>query len=57
MRFTSLFSAVAVGLLAVSTAAFADDMQFAVAKGSVQAGDGQNVTFKGSPLPLSGKAK
>ena len=56
MRFTSLFSAVAVGLLAVSTAAFADDMQFAVAKGSVQAGDGQSVTFKGSPLPLSGKA-
>jgi thioredoxin-dependent peroxiredoxin len=56
MRFTSLLSsALAVGLLACS-AAFADDMQIAVAKGSVQPGDGQAVTFKGNPLPLAGKA-
>jgi len=56
MRFTSLLSsALALGLLACS-AAFADDMQIAVAKGSVQPGDGQAVTFKGNPLPLAGKA-
>ena len=56
MRFTSLLSsALALGLLA-SSAAFADDMQIAVAKGSVQPGDGQAVTFKGNPLPLAGKA-
>jgi thiol peroxidase len=56
MRFTSLLSsALALGLLA-SSAAFADEMQIAVAKGSVQPGDGQAVTFKGNPLPLAGKA-
>ena len=56
MRFTSLLSsALALGLLA-SSAAFADDMQITVAKGSVQPGDGQAVTFKGNPLPLAGKA-
>jgi len=56
MRFTSLLSStLALGLLA-SSAAFADDMQIAVAKGSVQPGDGQAVTFKGNPLPLAGKA-
>ena len=56
MRFTSLLSsALALGLLA-SSAAFANDMQIAVAKGSVQPGDGQAVTFKGNPLPLAGKA-
>jgi thiol peroxidase len=56
MRFTSLLSsALALGLLA-SSAAFADDMQIAVAKGSVLPGDGQAVTFKGNPLPLAGKA-
>jgi len=55
MRFTSILSAVAVGLVALAPAAFADDMQIPVAKGSVQAGDGQNVTFKGNALPLSGK--
>ena len=56
MRFTSLLSsALTLGLLA-SSAVFADDMQIAVAKGSVQPGDGQAVTFKGNPLPLAGKA-
>jgi thiol peroxidase len=54
MRFTSLLSAFALGMLAVSPVAFADDTM-SVAKGSVQAGDGQSVTFKGSPLPLAGK--
>jgi thiol peroxidase len=55
MRIRSVLSALAVGLFAVSAPVLADDMQLSVAKGSVQAGDGQAVTFKGNPLPLSGK--
>jgi thiol peroxidase len=43
-------------VLGVSVALADDAMQIAVAKGSVQPGDGQAVTFKGNPLPLSGKA-
>ena len=56
MRFTSVLSTLAVGLLGMSVAAFADDMQIAVSHGNGQAGDGQSVTFKGNPLPLAGKA-
>src|SRR5689334_5421477 len=56
MRIRSVLSALAVGLFAVSATALADDMKFAVASGTVQAGEGQAVMFKGSPLPLSGKA-
>src|SRR5205814_9256990 len=56
MRLTSVFSALAVGLIALSSSVLADDMQLSVATGTVQAGDGQAVTFKGNPLPLSGKA-
>jgi len=55
MRLTSVLSTLAVGLLGMSVAAFADDMQIAVSHGNAQAGDGQSVTFKGNPLPLSGK--
>ena len=53
MRVSSV-SAFLVAALGLSCAAFADDMQ--VAKGTVQAGEGQAVTFKGNPLPLVGKA-
>jgi len=57
MRLTSLLPALAVGLLAMPAIVIADDtMQIAVSHGSVQPGDGQAVTFKGNPLPLSGKA-
>jgi thioredoxin-dependent peroxiredoxin len=55
MRFTTYVSLVALSLFGASTA-FADDAAMTVAKGSVQAGDGQSVTFKGNPLPLAGKA-
>jgi thiol peroxidase len=47
-------TAVAVAVAAlVSSPARADDAM-TVNKGSVTPGDGQSVTFKGSPLPLSG---
>jgi thioredoxin-dependent peroxiredoxin len=47
-------TAVAVAVTAlVSSPARADDAM-TVNKGSVTPGDGQSVTFKGSPLPLSG---
>jgi len=55
MRFTTYVSLLALSLFGASTA-FADDAAMTVAKGSVQAGDGQSVTFKGNPLPLAGKA-
>src|SRR6476469_5878491 len=56
MRIRSVLSVLAVGLFAVSAPVLADDMQIPVSKGTVQAGDGQAVMFKGNPLPLSGKA-
>ena len=45
-------------MLGMPAFGFAADepMQIPVNKGSVQAGDGQAVMFKGSPLPLTGKA-
>ena len=56
MRLTSILSTLAVGLLGMSAVVLADDaMQIPVSHGNTQAGDGQNVTFKGNPLPLSGK--
>lgn len=56
MRFTALVPALTAALFGLSTAAFADEaMQIPVNKGNGQAGDGQAVAFKGSPLPLSGK--
>ena len=56
MRLTSILSTLAFGLLGMSAVVLADDaMQIAVSHGNTQAGDGQNVTFKGNPLPLSGK--
>jgi thioredoxin-dependent peroxiredoxin len=54
MRFTFLLSALTLTLFGLSTAVRADDIP--VNTGNGQAGDGQNVTFKGNPLPLSGKA-
>ncbi len=51
MRFTTLLSALALALLGLSTAVLADDIP--VNTGNGKAGDGQNVTFKGNPLPLS----
>ena len=58
MRFTVLVSAFATAMLGMPAFGFAADepMQIPVNKGSVQAGDGQAVMFKGSPLPLTGKA-
>jgi thiol peroxidase len=53
MRFTALLSALTLALLGLSTAVLADDIP--VNTGNGKAGDGQNVTFKGNPLPLGGK--
>ena len=58
MRFTLWLSALAAATLGISAAAYAAEeaMQIPVNKGNTQAGDGQAVMFKGSPLPLAGKA-
>ena len=58
MRSTVLVSAFATAMLGMPAFGFAADepMQIPVNKGSVQAGDGQAVMFRGSPLPLTGKA-
>jgi thioredoxin-dependent peroxiredoxin len=58
MRFTVWLSALAAATLGLSAAAYAAEeaMQIPVNKGNAQAGDGQAVMFKGSPLPLAGKA-
>ena len=53
MRFTALLPALA--LLGVAASVPADDTMIPVDKGNTQAGDGQAVQFKGSPLPLAGK--
>ena len=53
MRFTALLPALA--LLGVAASVPADDTMIPVNKGNTQAGDGQAVQFKGSPLPLTGK--
>ena len=53
MRFTALLPALA--LLGVAASVPADDTMIPVNKGNTQAGDGQAVQFKGSPLPLAGK--
>lgn len=56
MRVTVLFSAFALMLFSgfAATSAADEPMQIPVATGTVQPGDGQNVTFKGNPLPLAG---
>ena len=51
MRLTATVAALALAA-GVAGAVYADDML--VAKGSVTAGTGSNVTFKGDPLPLIG---
>ena len=53
MRFTTLLPALA--LLGVADSVPADETMIPVNKGNTQAGDGQAVQFKGSPLPLAGK--
>jgi len=53
MRFTALLPALA--LLGVAASVPADETMIPVNKGNTQAGDGQAVQFKGSPLPLAGK--
>lgn len=53
MRFTALLPALA--LLGVTASVSADETMIPVNKGNTQAGDGQAVQFKGSPLPLAGK--
>jgi thiol peroxidase len=53
MRFTALLPALA--LLGVAASVPADETMIPVNKGNTQAGDGQAVQFKGSPLPLTGK--
>ena len=57
MRFTILLPAFAAGLFGISALSLAADepMQIPVNKGNGQAGEGQAVMFKGSPLPLTGK--
>jgi thiol peroxidase len=55
MKFTATLAALSLALLfCASTPARADDIP--VAKGSTMSGEGSAVTFKGSPLPLAGKA-
>jgi thiol peroxidase len=53
MRFTALLPALA--LLGLAASVSADETMIPVNKGNTQAGDGQAVQFKGSPLPLAGK--
>lgn len=57
MRYNVIISAFVFALLGLSSAVRADDApQIPVNKGNGQSGDGQTVAFKGTPLPLSGKA-
>ena len=58
MRLIATIPGLAAALLALSTAILAADepMQIPVNTGNAQAGDGHSVTFKGSPLPLTGAA-
>lgn len=57
MKINAAVAALTLVLLAWTGAtARAADEGMAVAKGSVTPGDGQSVTFKGSPLPLAGTA-
>ena len=55
MRLTATLATLAV-LAGTAVCATAADDVMAVAKGSVQAGQGNSVTFKGNPLPLAGTA-
>lgn len=54
MKRISLFSAALVGLSLSSPLLAADTGAIEVSKGSATPGEGQNVTFKGDPLPLAG---
>ena len=58
MRVSTVFPAIALLVFGASMAAptAADESMIPVNKGTTPAGDGQAVMFKGSPLPLAGKA-
>ncbi len=56
MKRVGIFAALSIALAATLASPARSDEAIPVAKGSVAPGDGQAVTFKGNPLPLSGTA-
>jgi thiol peroxidase len=54
MKPIGIFAALSIALATVFCSPARGDDTMIVAKGSVSPGDGQSVTFKGNPLPLSG---
>jgi thiol peroxidase len=54
MKRVWIFAALSIALAASLASPARSDDAIPVAKGSVAPGDGQSVTFKGSPLPLAG---
>ena len=56
MKRVGIFAALSIALAASLASPARSDEAIPVAKGSVTPGDGQAVTFKGNPLPLSGTA-
>ena len=54
MKRIGIFAALSVMLASVCGSPAWSDDAMTVAKGSVTPGDGQSVTFKGNPLPLTG---
>jgi len=56
MKRIGIFAALSVTLATLCGSPAWSDDAIPVAKGSVTSGDGQSVTFKGNPLPLSGTA-
>jgi thiol peroxidase len=56
MKRVGVFAVVSIALAGLLGSPARSDDALTVAKGSVTPGDGQSVTFKGSPLPLAGTA-
>ena len=56
MKRVGVFAVVSIALAGLLGSPARSDDAIPVAKGSVTPGDGQSVTFKGSPLPLAGNA-
>ncbi len=54
MKRVGVFAIVSIAVAGLLGSPARSDDAIAVAKGSVTPGDGQSVTFKGSPLPLAG---
>ena len=54
MKRVGVFAVVSIALAGLLGSPARSDDALTVAKGSVTPGDGQSVTFKGSPLPLAG---